>query len=76
MILSEKLKMIRCHLGLTQDQMALKLGMQEESRRSRISEFESGKSEPKRHSLILYAELAKIPVQDLIDDRKKITLEK
>ena len=74
MFLFEKLKMIRIHLGLTQDQMAEKLGMTEESRRARISEFESGSVEPKRKSLILYAELAGIPIQDLIDDRDKISL--
>ena len=70
MYLSEKLKIIRNHLGLTQDQMAGELGLTSESRRSRISEWEAGRGEPKRDILIRYSELANIDVKKLVDDRE------
>ena len=65
-----KLKKVRFHLGLTQDQMAEKLGLISESRRARISEWEAGRGEPKREILIKYSELAKLDVKKLIDDRE------
>lgn len=66
----EKLKLIRNYLGLTQDQIAEKIGLTSESRRSRVSEWESGISEPKREVLLKYSELAGIDVKKLIDDRE------
>ena len=72
MELKTKLKLIRKNLGLTQDHIAEKLGLTSESRRSRVSEWESGKGEPKRHVLIKYSELANIEIKQLIDDREDI----
>lgn len=68
MLFKEKLKLIREHLDLTQDQMAEKLGLTSESRRSRVSEWESGRGEPNRELIIKYSELANIDIRQLIDD--------
>jgi transcriptional regulator with XRE-family HTH domain len=75
MELREKLKLIRVHLGLTQDQMAEKLDIISKSRRSRISEWESGRREPKRDTLIKYADSSGINLRKLLDDREDIILQ-
>ena len=74
MELMEKLKLVRKHLELTQDQMAEKLGLTSESRRARISEWEAGRSEPKRDILINYADLVNLEIRKLIDDREVIDI--
>jgi transcriptional regulator with XRE-family HTH domain len=74
MELKEKIKLIRNHLSLTQDQMAEKLGLNSESRRARISEWEAGRGEPKRDKLINYARIGKIDIRKLIDDDDTIEL--
>ncbi len=74
MDLHAKLKLIRNHLNLTQDQIAEKLGLTSEARRGRISEWESGRSEPKRDILIKYSELGNIEIKSLIDDREVIEI--
>lgn len=70
MELKNKLRIIRKRLSLTQDQMAERLGLTSESRRSRISEWEGGRGEPRRDVLIKYSEIAKVDVKKLIDDRE------
>ena len=74
MELTEKLKLVRKHLELTQDQMAEKLGLTSESRRARISEWETGRGEPKRDILINYADLVNLEIRKLIDDREVIDI--
>jgi transcriptional regulator with XRE-family HTH domain len=74
MKLSVKLKLIRKHLGYTQDQIAEKLGLTSIARRGRVSEWESGKSEPKRQHLIKYSEIGNVEIQKLIDDKEDIVL--
>jgi len=74
MELKIKLKIIRDHLGLTQDQMADRLGLTSESRRARVSEWEVGKGEPNRTILIKYAELTNLDIKKLIDDREEVVL--
>jgi len=76
MIFKEKLKLIRENLNLTQDQLAEKLGLTSDSRRSRISEWESGRGEPNRALLIKYSKLANVDVRVLIDDCERIILKK
>ena len=73
MELKIKLKLIREHLKLTQDEMAKKLDLTSESRRGRVSEWEAGRGEPRRPILIRYSELAKIEIKQLIDDREEIS---
>jgi len=75
MELKEKLKLIRRQLALTQHQIADELGLTSESRRARISEWEAGKTEPKREILSKYADLARIEIKTLIDDREEISFE-
>ncbi len=70
LLLKDKLKNIRSLLGLSQDQLAERLGLVEVSRRSRISEWESGKTEPNRMLLLKYSELSDIPIKQLIDDKE------
>lgn len=65
--LAEKLLMIRLSLGLSQNQMLHRLGM-EEGYRSYISEFETGKREPPLLVLLAYAQAANSFVDVLIDD--------
>jgi len=72
----DKLKFIRDHLGLTQDQIAEKLGLTSEARRARVSEWESGKSEPNREILLKYAELGDVEIKILIDDHENFILDK
>ena len=74
MELCKKLKLIRKRLDFTQDQIAEKLGLTSEARRGRISEWESGKNEPKRKILLKYSELANIDVKKLIDDRETLNI--
>ncbi len=74
MFLKEKLKLIRECLDLTQDQIAEKLGLTSESRRARVSEWESGRGEPSREFLIRYSELAHVDVKQLIDDRENFII--
>jgi transcriptional regulator with XRE-family HTH domain len=74
MELKEKLKLIRENLNLTQDQMAERLGLTATSRRSRISEWEGGRGEPRRDIIIKYSELARIDVKKLIDDREIMSI--
>jgi transcriptional regulator with XRE-family HTH domain len=74
MLLKEKLKLIRTHLNLTQDQMAEKLGLTSDSRRSRISEWESGRGEPNRQVLVMYTEVACVDVKQLIDDKECLVI--
>lgn len=76
MELKYKLKLIRKHLSLTQDQLAEKLGLSSESRRARVSEWESGKSEPGREILLKYAELGDVEIKNFIDDHENIFLDK
>jgi len=74
MKLKKKLKLIRSHLGFTQDQMADALGLTAESRRARVSEWEIGRGEPRRDILIIYSELAKMDIKKLIDDKEVIDI--
>ena len=73
MELRVKLKLIRVYLGLTQDQMAERLGFVSESRRARVSEWEAGRGEPRRAILVKYSELVNIDIKQLIDDRENIS---
>jgi len=64
--LGEKLLQIRHALGLSQDGMLSRLGLDERFRSS-VSNFERG-GEPELHILLTYARLVDIPVEVLIDD--------
>jgi transcriptional regulator with XRE-family HTH domain len=64
--LAEKLVEIRIKLGLSQNEMIKRLGV--DLTQNRISEYESGKGEPPLPILLLYARAVNISTDDLIDD--------
>lgn len=66
--LAEKLLQIRVGLGLSQTQMLRQLEMEERLHYGRISEYESGKREPTLMTILQYARVAGLHVEDLIDD--------
>ena len=72
--LGGKLKLIREHLGYTQEQMAAAVGKDGISRRSRIHEWEKGLREPDLVCLLAYARLAGVSTDVLLDDDAKLEL--
>jgi transcriptional regulator with XRE-family HTH domain len=67
--LARKLRLVRTRAGLSQSEIAKKLGVAE---RASISQFETGKREPPLPVLLRYARLAKVTVDVLIDDKAKL----
>jgi transcriptional regulator with XRE-family HTH domain len=67
--LPKKLKRIRTRLKLSQGGIADKLGVKD---RASISMYESGKREPPLTILLAYARLAKVPMENLVDDKLKL----
>jgi len=63
--LAQKLLQIRTTLGLSQPQLAKRIGMREYTT---ISKFEHNVNEPSLMTLLAYAKLAGVRVEDLIDD--------
>jgi len=68
--LGRKLLAIRQALGLSQTQMAKALRLKVSY--TVVSAFERGKQEPHLLILLRYARLAKVPVENLIDDKLKL----
>jgi transcriptional regulator with XRE-family HTH domain len=66
--LPEKLRAIRDALGLSQTAMLKRLGAEDVIEYNRISEFETGKGEPPLRILLLYARVANVWTDVLIDD--------
>jgi transcriptional regulator with XRE-family HTH domain len=66
--LPEKLRAIRTALGLSQTAMLKLLGAEDLIEYNRISEFETGKGEPPLKILLLYARVANVWTDVLIDD--------
>jgi transcriptional regulator with XRE-family HTH domain len=66
--LPEKLRAIRDALGLSQTAMLRRLGAEDLIEYNRISEFETGKGEPPLKILLLYARVANVWTDVLIDD--------
>jgi transcriptional regulator with XRE-family HTH domain len=66
--LAEKLLQIRNALGLSQTEMHKRLGVEDEILYNRISDYELDKSEPTLMTLLQYARVAGVYVEDLIDD--------
>jgi transcriptional regulator with XRE-family HTH domain len=70
--LAEKLLQIRLALGLSQNEMLVRLGMAEEYFRSRISAYELGNREPHLPILLEYARSVGISTDVLIDDEMNL----
>ena len=64
--LAEKLIQIRTMLGLSQNELIRKLGV--DLTQNRISEYETGKGEPPLPILLRYARLVGVSTDLLIDD--------
>lgn len=66
--LAGKLLEIRKRLGLTQDELVERLGLEEEFDQERISKFERGRLEPPLHVLCAYADIANVLLDVLARD--------
>lgn len=66
--LAEKLLQIRRVLGLSQNEMIRRLGLEEEITQSRISGYELGTREPSLPTLLKYARSIGVSTDVLIDD--------
>src|SRR5215211_8264958 len=66
--LTEKLVQIRTSLGLSQNGMVRRLGLEDEIVRETISGYEIGTIEPPLQVLLAYARAANVYVDALIDD--------
>ena len=65
--LAEKLLQIRVRLGLSQNELIRRLGV--EITQNRISDYERGNGEPSLLVLLAYARLAGVHAEDLINDK-------
>jgi transcriptional regulator with XRE-family HTH domain len=72
--LAEKLTKIRLSLGLSQNEMIQRLGLEGELVRSSISAFERGTREPSYPVLLRYARSVGVSTDVLIDDELKLKL--
>jgi len=66
--LAQKLLDIRLKLGLSQNEMLVRLGLEEKLYRTAISGYELGTSEPPLPTILKYAQLAGVSTDVLIDD--------
>ena len=70
--LSQKLLEIRLKLGLSQNEMLARLGLDERLLRTAISGYELGTSEPPLPTILKYARVAGICTDVLLDDDLKL----
>ena len=66
--LAEKLLRIRKSLELSQSEMLRRLGFEGLINYRRISEFERGEAEPPLPVLLRYSRVARIHLEDIVDD--------
>lgn len=66
--LGEKLLQIRTALGLSQDGMLRRLGLDDDYGRHYISGFETGEREPSLRVLMRYSEASRVWINALVDD--------
>lgn len=66
--LAEKLLQIRAALGLSQNEMIRRLGVEELIKQNTISEYELGKREPPLRILLEYSRVAGVHLEVLVDD--------
>ena len=67
-ILAEKLLHIRSAMGLSQNQMIARMGLQSELLREEVSDFERNRRVPSLDVVLRYARAANVYVEALIDD--------
>ncbi|HJR09368.1 MAG TPA: helix-turn-helix transcriptional regulator [Pyrinomonadaceae bacterium] len=66
--LAEKLRQIRLALGLSQQEMHRRLGVEDLIAYNEISKYELGKNEPYLQILLQYARVAGVHMEDIADD--------
>lgn len=66
--LAEKLRDIRLALGLSQPEMHRRLGLEDEVEYTNISKYELGRNEPPLTTLLTYARVACVHLEDIVDD--------
>lgn len=66
--LASKLREIREKLELSQTQMLLRLGLEDTMHYGRISQYETDEREPTLMTLIAYARVAAVHLEDIVDD--------
>jgi transcriptional regulator with XRE-family HTH domain len=66
--LAKKLLRIRKSLGLSQNELVQRIGMEKKLLREEISDFERGKRVPPLSILLAYGRVARVYVDALIDD--------
>lgn len=70
--LAEKLREIRLALGLSQAEMHRRLELEEEVEYTNISKYELGRNEPPLSTLLRYARVAGVHMEDLVDDEMNL----
>jgi len=70
--LAQKLGMIRMALGISQAEMLKRLELEETMHASRISEYERGSREPSLMTLVKYAHVACIHLEDIANDELEL----
>ncbi len=70
--LAEKLLQIRSALGLSQNEMIRRLGLSDELLQASISGYELGTRIPPLHVILLYAEVAGVCTDTLINDKLEL----
>ena len=66
--LAEKLREIRLALGLSQSEMHRRLGLEDDVEYTNISKYELGRNEPPLTTLLSYARVAGVHLEDIVDD--------
>lgn len=66
--LAGKLREIREKLELSQTQMLIRLGLEDTMHYGRISQYETDEREPTLMTLLAYAHVAAVHLEDLVDD--------
>ena len=66
--LADKLRQIREALGLSQTQMLARLGLEDSMHYGRISQYENDEREPALNTLLSYARVAAVHLEDIVDD--------
>ena len=66
--LAEKLREIRLALGLSQSEMHRRLELEKDVEYANISKYELGRNEPPLSTLLKYARIAGVHMEDIVDD--------
>ena len=66
--LAEKLRQIRLALGLSQAEMHRSLRLEDEVEYTNISKYELARNEPPLSTLLQYARVAGVHLEDIVDD--------